>query len=127
MTPSLDGFLGRGLVFRMLPALAFFCGMLQAAPAPDFEREVLPVLYNHCFSCHSQKQPKPKGGLRLDSVKAIRAGDVLEPGKPEQSELFLRAVLPVTDRDVMPPLKGGAQPLTERSVLTTAERRSAPR
>jgi hypothetical protein len=97
----------------MLPALALSLGLLQAAPAPDFEREVLPVLYNHCFSCHSEKQAKPKGGLRLDSIKAIRAGDVLEPGKPEESELLLRAVLPVTDRDVMPPLKGGAQPLTE--------------
>lgn len=92
---------------------------LQAAAPPDFEREVLPVLYHHCFSCHSEKQPKPKGGLRLDSAQAIRDGDVLVPGKPEESEILARALLPVTDEDVMPPLKGGAQPLneSERDIL----------
>ncbi|MES2595335.1 MAG: DUF1549 domain-containing protein [Verrucomicrobiota bacterium] len=90
-----------------------------ADTAPDFEKEVLPVLYHHCFSCHSEKQAKPKGGLLLDSAEGIKAGDVLVPGKPESSELFARATLPVTDEDVMPPLKGGAQPLSdpEREVL----------
>lgn len=97
----------------MLATLALSSGMLKAAAAPDFQREVLPVLYNHCFSCHSEKQAKPKGGLRLDSVQDIRAGDVLVPGKPEESDMLTRALLPVTDEDVMPPLKGGAQPLSE--------------
>ena len=113
MSRLLNRFRDMGRLFCLLPALAPLVWVLQAAPAPEFEREVLPVLYNHCFSCHSEKQAKPKGGLRLDSVKGIRAGDVLEPGKPEQSELFLRAILPVTHQDVMPPLKGGAQPLSE--------------
>lgn len=87
--------------------------------APDFEREVLPVLYHHCFACHSEKQAKPKGGLRLDSAEAIRAGEVLAPGKPDESPLLTRALLPPEDEDVMPPLKGGAQPLSEpeREVL----------
>lgn len=98
----------------MLIALALYSAMSQAAPtAPDFQREVLPVLYNHCFSCHSEKQAKPKGGLRLDSVQSIREGDVLVPGKPDKSDMLTRALLPVTDEDVMPPLKGGAQPLSE--------------
>ncbi|GEP44503.1 DUF1549 domain-containing protein [Brevifollis gellanilyticus] len=90
-----------------------------AQDAPDFEKEVLPVLYHHCFSCHSEKQSKPKGGLLLDSVTGIQAGDVLVPGKPEASELLTRATLPINDEDVMPPLKGGAQPLSEadREVL----------
>lgn len=93
--------------------------MLGAATVPNFEREVLPVLYHHCFSCHSEKQPKPKGGLRLDSVKNIREGEVLVPGRPNESEMLTRALLPVNDEDVMPPLKGGAQPLSdgERDIL----------
>jgi uncharacterized membrane protein len=37
-----------------LIASLFFSGSLLAEP-PDFEREVLPVLYHHCFSCHSEK------------------------------------------------------------------------
>jgi len=94
-------------------------GSLFAAAPPDFERDVLPVLYHHCFSCHSEKQAKPKGGLRLDSVQAILNSEVLVPGQPETSELLTRALLPVTEDDVMPPLKGGAQPLNEaeREVL----------
>ncbi|MGV3661757.1 MAG: DUF1549 domain-containing protein [Prosthecobacter sp.] len=97
----------------MLASLALSSAMSDAAATPHFEREVLPVLYNHCFSCHSEKQAKPKGGLRLDSVQSIREGDVLVPGKPEESGMLTRALLPVTDEDVMPPLKGGAQPLSE--------------
>lgn len=107
------------VVFPLLAALALSSTLLQAAaatapgPAPDFQREVLPVLYNHCFSCHSEKQAKPKGGLRLDTVRSIREGEVLVPGKPDESGMLTRALLPVTDEDVMPPLKGGAQPLSE--------------
>ena len=93
--------------------LLFLTGAQAAQEPPDFEREVLPVLYHHCFSCHSEKQAKPKGGLLLDSMQGIQAGDVLTPGKPEKSELLMRACLPVTDEDVMPPIKGGAQPLSE--------------
>ena len=74
--------------------------------APQFEREVLPILYHHCFSCHSEKQSKPKGGLRLDSVEGIRKGDVLQPGHPEQSDLLARTLLPIQHEDVMPPAQG---------------------
>lgn len=100
------------MMFRRFYTLLFCAPLLQAA-TPDFEREVLPVLYHHCFSCHSEKQAKPKGGLRLDSVADIHEGEVLVPGKPEESSMLTRALLPVTDEDVMPPLKGGAQPLSE--------------
>lgn len=90
-----------------------------AAEPPRFEADVLPVLYRHCFSCHSEKQAKPKGGLRLDSADAMAEAGVVLPGKPGDSELLRRVSLPHTDEDVMPPLKGGAQPLsdTERATL----------
>jgi hypothetical protein len=102
------------LLTRIFIIIAFlFAPRSPAAESPDFEREVLPVLYRHCFSCHSEKQAKPKGGLRLDSARAIRESEVLVPGKPGESEMLTRALLPLTDEDVMPPLKGGAQPLNE--------------
>ncbi len=94
-------------------------GQLVAADSPHFEKDILPVLYHHCFACHSEKQAKPKGKLRLDSAEAIRGSDVVVPGKPDDSELLNRVSLPHTDEDVMPPLKGGAQPLSdaERAML----------
>ncbi|TDU81900.1 cytochrome c [Prosthecobacter fusiformis] len=89
------------------------------AKAPQFEEHVLPILYHHCFSCHSEKQMKPKGGLKLDSAQAILASDSLVPGNPDKSDLLARVSLPHTDEDVMPPLEGGAQPLSkeERETL----------
>jgi hypothetical protein len=90
-----------------------------AVASPRFEADVLPVLYRHCFSCHSEKQAKPKGGLRFDSAEGLAEAAVIAPGKPDESELLQRVSLPHTDEDVMPPLKGGAQPLSdaERALL----------
>ena len=100
-------------------ATVSFVGQLVAADSPRFEKDILPVFYHHCFACHSEKQAKPKGKLRLDSAEAIRGSDVIVAGKPDQSELLKRVSLPHTDEDVMPPLKGGAQPLNdgERAML----------
>lgn len=36
------------------------------AAAPDYERDVLPFLKRHCYSCHDAKQAK--AGLRLDQL-----------------------------------------------------------
>lgn len=99
--------------------LLFVFGKCIAADPVNFEREVLPIFYHHCFACHSEKQDKPKGGMRLDSKKGIAAGDVIAAGKPDDSELMKRVSLPHSDKNVMPPLKGGAQPLNdaERSII----------
>lgn len=100
-------------------AMVSCVGQLIAADSPRFEKDILPVFYHHCFACHSEKQAKPKGKLRLDTAEGIRGSDVIVAGKPEESELLKRVSLPHTDEDVMPPLKGGAQPLSdaERAML----------
>ena len=41
------------------------CATATAAAAPDFEGEVLPLLEDHCFSCHGDEK-KPKGGVNLE-------------------------------------------------------------
>lgn len=81
--------------------------------APDFERQILPLLYNRCFSCHSDKSREAKAGLRLDSAATIRESGVVVPGKPDESELMIRISLPHSDESLMPPLKGGSLPLNE--------------
>ena len=54
-----------------------------------FEREVRPVLAEHCHGCHGPE--KQKSGLRLDSralvLKGGEGGPVVVPGKPEESRL----------------------------------------
>lgn len=94
-------------------------GQLNAADSPQFEKDILPVLYHHCFACHSEKQAEAKGNLRLDTVAGILGSPAIVPGKPDDSELLTRVSLPHSADDVMPPLKGGAQPLSdaERAML----------
>lgn len=54
-----------------------------------FEREVRPVLVEHCLRCHGAE--KQSGGLRLDSREGVlqggENGPVVVPGDPRQSRL----------------------------------------
>jgi hypothetical protein len=64
----------------------------DAAAVDFFERRIRPVLVEHCYECHSAKADAPKGGLRLDSAAALRAGGdsgpSIEPGQPAASLLL---------------------------------------
>ncbi len=68
-----------------------------------FEKEVRPLLVEHCLKCHGDK--KPKGGLHLTSRAAVLQGGDSGPaavaGKPEDS-LLIRAVR-YADTPQMPP------------------------
>ena len=77
-----------------------------APPAPDFSREILPILSDNCFACHGPDASHRKAKLRLDDeVEAKRersSGVVIVPGKSEESELVYR--LNSTDpEEIMPP------------------------
>lgn len=75
-----------------------------------FEKEVRPVLAEHCYGCHSTKAKTKFAGLLLDSrAAAFKGGDtgpVIVPGKPLQSKLLM--VLRGSVKPAMPP--GGRLP-----------------
>ncbi|HEY2158479.1 MAG TPA: DUF1549 domain-containing protein, partial [Isosphaeraceae bacterium] len=81
-----------------------------AADAPprrlDFDRDVRPVLAEHCFPCHGPDAGKRKANFRLDTKQgafAERDGrSPIIPGKPDESELALRVGSDDPD-DMMPP------------------------
>ena len=100
------------MVFRHLAGIAFFA--LSAAAAEQaqvptaaqlefFEKEVRPVLADHCYKCHGKE--KQKSGLRLDArdlvLKGGEVGPVVVPGKPEASRLIL-AINHAKAKDVEP-------------------------
>lgn len=104
----------------------FFLAAPLFAQAPDFTKDVLPILESRCVECHrAPYQDKngvtknPKGGLRLDGrgfvEKGGKNGRVLAPGKPEQSPLYARTVLPEDDSDHMP---DDGDPLTKAQTET---------
>ena len=97
---------------------AFFAVLLAAggmAAAQDppkdvdfFEKKVRPLLTDRCYSCHSTRAEKLKGGLRLDSregvLKGGDSGPAIVAGDPKKS-LLLKAVRWVDDDLKMPPKK----------------------
>ena len=84
--------------------------------APDFNREIRPILSDNCFVCHGPDEKERQAGLRLDqrgaATKAAESGAVaIVPGQIEASELIKR-VTSTDEATRMPPLKGKHKPLT---------------
>ncbi|HMJ91232.1 MAG TPA: DUF1549 domain-containing protein, partial [Candidatus Acidoferrum sp.] len=84
-----------------------FCIPLATPAASDigfFEKQIRPLLAEHCYECHGEK--KQKGGLRLDSAgRVMKGGDTgpaLVPGKPEES-LLIKAISWANPDFQMPP------------------------
>ena len=90
------------------PLLCVLAGTrLFAADAPDFSRDVRPILSQHCFKCHGPDDKTRKGGLRLDlrdsATKEAKSGAVaLVPGQPDKSELVAR-IFSTDEDELMPP------------------------
>ncbi len=106
---------------RWLPGLALFAGIAttlsvaqgaESTPSEiSFNRDVRPILSEHCFACHGPDEGQRKAGLRLDieeeALKALKSGErAIVPGNPEASELVRR--IGTTDADdQMPPPEFG--------------------
>ncbi len=75
-------------------SLALLSSVALAAPSPQqaefFEKQVRPLLVDHCLKCHGPE--KQKAELRLDSLPALLkgadTGPVVLAGHPEQSTLI---------------------------------------
>jgi mono/diheme cytochrome c family protein len=84
----------------------------DAAAVAFFEKQVRPLLAEHCHGCHSAKANKARGGLTLDGRDAIlkggESGPAVVPGKPEQS--LLVAAVRATKGDLRMPPKGKLRP-----------------
>ena len=83
-------------------ALWGFTAMAAAEEAPQYNRDVRPILAENCFRCHGPDSAARKADLRLDVREvAIQVG-AFEPGKADSSELVRRIFSSDTD-EVMPP------------------------
>lgn len=89
--------------------------------ALSYNRDIRPILSEHCFNCHGMDDKNRKSGLRLDERGAALAGGNSEgpaivPGKPEQSALIKR-ITAHADDGIMPPPRA-KNPLSARQVAT---------
>lgn len=92
----------------------------RAVAAPDFSREVRPILERSCFGCHGPE--KQKSGYRLDVREvALKGGDsgnaAIIPHNAKASPL-IRFVSGEDAEMVMPPLKSDAPRLSAAEVQT---------
>ncbi len=94
--------------------LPFALLLLTAAPSSaadqvvEFNRDIRPILSDHCFTCHGPDATHRQMNLRFDIADG--PGWVIVPGHPEQSEVIRR--ITATDGDQMPPATSGKKPIT---------------
>src|SRR5688572_24570704 len=91
-----------------------------AEPSVEFNRDVRPILADHCFQCHGPDANQRQADLRLDMPEAAAAnregGPVVVAGQPDQSELWRRITSADADERMPPPDKG--RKLTDSEVTT---------
>jgi hypothetical protein len=87
-------------------AAVFAEGKLSPQDVEFFEKQVRPVLVEHCMKCHSVAEKKTKGGLAMDSRELLLKGGDTGPavviGDPDKS-LLVRAIRHETKEIAMPP------------------------
>jgi len=81
-------------------------------PRVEFNRQIRPILSDHCFQCHGPDQAHREGGLRLDlPAEAFQGGDsgpAIVPGQVAASEVWKR--MTSTDPSLrMPPPQAGKE------------------
>jgi Protein of unknown function (DUF1553)/Protein of unknown function (DUF1549)/Planctomycete cytochrome C len=95
---------------------------MRAAEPLRFNRDVRPILANHCFGCHGQDKNARKAGLRLDvrehALVAAESGAMpIVPGKPDASEV-VRRIFNSDAAEMMPPPSANKElTKTERELL----------
>ncbi|MDC0935092.1 DUF1553 domain-containing protein [Pirellulales bacterium] len=111
----------RELATILCSLITFPCAALVPAEetnakgsALSFAHDVLPILSDHCFSCHGPDEASRQANLRLDvREQALRTFDgvtPIVPGQPEGSELVRR--IRATDEDVVMPPRDALKPLS---------------
>ncbi|MEN9359861.1 MAG: hypothetical protein RL095_1396 [Verrucomicrobiota bacterium] len=90
----------------------------EAKPAPlDYNRDIRPILSDRCLGCHGREEEHREADLRLDraDIATAKREDgtfAIVPGKPEESEAWLR-ILSDDPEEMMPPRKSGKPRLTD--------------
>src|SRR5688572_27162622 len=104
--------------------LATACSSLAADP-PDFERDIAPLLVNHCLDCHHPN--KRSGKLNLSTLADILAGgeqgSALTPGNPKASLLIQRVKdgeMPPAGAKTVSPLSASQKEILAAWVATGA-------
>lgn len=116
------GSLPRGWLFSLCALLGTVQAAVAQETAPDFNRDVRPILSQFCFKCHGPDDGKREAGLRLDlrdaAVALLESGTVaIKARKPDQSELLRRIETSDTDLLMPPPSSNMTLSPSQKKIL----------
>src|SRR5436309_8058573 len=109
----------RGTVSFPAMVLVLAAGLTEpvanAGSAPDFSREVRPLLEKHCFKCHGLE--KQKGGLRFDTREgAFKTGESGEKAIVPEHSGKSRLIKLVSSKDPEERMPSKAEPLSAAQI-----------
>jgi glucose/arabinose dehydrogenase len=109
--------------------VALIAGLCLGAPRPgvaqgeervDYRTEIRPLLEGYCYACHGPDRAKREADLRLDEKVSAFADRgtyrLIVPGKPEESEVWLRVASQFAE-DRMPPYNAGLDLSADQKAL----------
>ena len=106
----------------LIRLICVICGLLLAQPAnaadaPSFSRDILPILSDNCFKCHGPDEAHREADLRLDDESSAKRNldgfAIIAPGDSAGSELLRRWTADESER--MPPADSNLS-LTEQQI-----------
>lgn len=107
-------------------ATMFFGTAARGAEPLEYNRDIRPILADHCFACHGPDKGSRKADLRLDQREAAVLAEAISEKQPEKSELIARifssdleAVMPPPD--TKKPLTAQEKELLKRWVMEGAK------
>ncbi|MEL6109101.1 MAG: PSD1 and planctomycete cytochrome C domain-containing protein [Planctomycetota bacterium] len=76
----------------LVSIFAFVCVLTRPAlgEAPSFQRDVRPILSDHCFACHGPDAATRAADLRLDVAESAYESGAVSPNELAESELWNR-------------------------------------
>ena len=103
-----------------ITALLISFNLAPSLVAADFDKDVKPILKEHCYECHSEGAKKEKAGFVFDNKdrlkKDIGPNLIIEPGDAASSH-FLRVIADPDAKNHMPPDKN----LSAKEIATLRE------
>ncbi|MGB7344613.1 MAG: PSD1 and planctomycete cytochrome C domain-containing protein [Pirellulaceae bacterium] len=102
------------------------CQAEETTASVDFNRDVRAMLSDKCFLCHGPAESTREADLRLDDRQSAINSGAITPGKPDESEMFLRIASDDADLAMPPPNSGKSLSQQEIELLRQWIQQDAP-
>jgi len=120
--PQVDIKLQTPFFSPIVVGLSLIFGQVANAQSIDFDRDVRPILSEHCYTCHGPDAGKLKAGLRMDRKESVfsqleSGATPVVAGKLAESEMIRRIGSQDRDELMPPPEEGKALTIEQIAIL----------